>query len=211
MLLDRHKEDGARFILREGFRDDCINWTAEGVCDLGVVTMDLNDEKEFRQMLKLRHLSCEIICRPKTRVVIGAGHPLYHTDVTEVSYRDMAKYPFVTYDDAEARSYLRSAYIHAAVDNLRVITTDRASLHEMMEFTDSYSVGFSTDAVYQNIPPAPRTRLLTLKDSKLTHTIVCISSTAFEETHLAREFVDLCADLCNDPDFWKHHPKEDGT
>jgi hypothetical protein len=49
---------------------------------------------------------------------------------------------------------------------------------------------------------------LTLKDSKLTHAIVCISSTAFEETHLAREFFDLCADLCNDPDFWEHHPKE---
>jgi len=207
MQMKCHREDGSRFILREGFRDDCINWTSEGVCDLGVVSYDLEEEEEFRQLLKLKHLRSRLIARPTARVVIGAGHPLYHTDVTEVTYRDMAPYPFVTYDDAEAGNYLRSAYIHAAAPNLRVITTDRASLHEMLEFTDGYSIGFTTDTVYRNIPPASHTRLITLKGRKMERGIVCISSTGFEDTPLAREFVELTTGLCGDPDFWKNHPE----
>ena len=207
MLMKRHREDGSRFIIREGFRNDCINWTSEGVCDLGVVSYNLNEEKEFRQLLKLKHLHSRLIAKPTARVVIGAGHPLYHTDVTEVTYRDMAPYPFVTYDDAEAGNYLRSAYIHATAANLRVITTDRASLHEILEFTDGYALGFSTDVVYGNIAPASRTRLITLKDSKISFGIACISSTGFEDTPLAREFAELITGLCNDPDFWEKHPE----
>ena len=51
MLFNRHKNDGARFVLRRGSRSDCIDWVADGICDLGIVNYNADAEKDFRKLI----------------------------------------------------------------------------------------------------------------------------------------------------------------
>lgn len=206
MMLNRHREDGARFILRNGINEDCIDWTADGVCDIGIVSFKLDEENEFKRLMKLKQLNYQVIYQPPSRVIIGEGHPLFHTSVTEVDYKAMMRYPLIAYDDAAIKSYLRSTYLHAASHNLRVIVTDRASMYEMLEFTDGYSLGLSNDTVYGNVPRYPKTRTLKLKNSQARHCIAWIASANVEFMPLGKEYIELLADVCTKQDFWQLHP-----
>ena len=206
MLLNQHKDDGARFILRNGINSDCIDWVADGVCDVGIVSFKLKEEREFKQLMKMKQLRYEVIYQPPTRVIIGAGNPLFGTQITEVDAKELSKYPLISYDDAAVKNYLRSAYIRTASENLRVIVTDRASMYEMLEFTDGYSFGLSNDTVYQNIPRHHKTRALRLKGEQVQYAIAWIASADFEFVPLAREYVELLIDVCNRSDFRAVHP-----
>lgn len=206
MLLNRHREDGARFILRNGINSDVIDWVAQGVCDIGIISFKLGEEKEFKQLMKTKRLRYQQIYQPPSRVIIGEGHPLFHTTVTEVDYSELAKYPLISYDDAAVKSYLRSAYIRAASDNLRVIVTDRASMYEMLEFTDGYSFGLSNDTVYENVPRHQKTRTLKLRNNRVQHAIAWIASANVEFMPLGKEYIELLTDVCTRKDFWELHP-----
>ncbi len=206
MLLNRHREDGAQFILRNGIPEDCINWVADGICDIGVITFATNEEHAFRQQMMLRQLRYETIYQPPTKIVIGTGHPLFNTQVTEIDQEELKKYSLITYDDVVSSKYHRALYMQKSLTPPRCIVTDRASMYEMLECTDGYCIGFSNDIVYTNIPRQARTRTLYLKGKTKPYSVAWIAPANVEFMQLAKEYIELLTDVCTRPDFWALHP-----
>ena len=209
MMLRKHKEDDARFVTRNGVTSDCIDWVADGICDIGLVYYRTDEEKEFKKLMQLKQLRYGVIYQTQAHAVIGKGHPLYDTDVMEVDARELLKYPMVAYDQTMAKEYFRSVFLHAQMKNLRAIITDRATLCEMLEFSDCYSIGLSNEIVYQNIPKQQGTRTLKVVNSDVPkrYTVAWIASANMECMPLAQEMIELWTLLCTCPDLRNTHPE----
>jgi len=209
MLMRKHKDDGARFVMRSGISSDCIDWVADGICDIGLVYYRSDEEKEFQKLMQLKQLRYQTIYQTEAHVVIGRGHPLYHTEVTEIDACELLKYPMVAHDQTTAKDYFRSVFLHAQMDNLRTIITDRASLYDILEFSDSYSMGLSNEIVYRNIPPQQGTRSLKIVNGTGTgmRNVAWIASANMESMPLAIELIELLTLLCTCPDLPKQHPE----
>lgn len=208
MLMGKHRDDGTRFVYRNGIPEDCIDWVAEGICDIGLVYFDASSEKEFKKLLQLKQLRYEIIYQTEARMIIGKGHPLYHTDATQIDAEDLLKYPMIAHDKTAAKDYFRSVFLHNRQDNLRAIITDRGTLYEMLEFSDGYCIGLSNDIVYRNIPRQAGTRELKIRSttSPMRRNVAWICSANVDFMPLGKEYIDLVSALCTDPDFFLHHP-----
>ena len=208
MLLKKHRDDGARFVVRNGVSSDCIDWVADGICDIGLVYYRADEEKEFKKLMQLKQLRYQNIHQAQVQVTIGRGHPLYHTDVTEIDAQELLSYPMVAYDQTTAKDYFRSVFLHAKMDNLRTIITDRASLYDILEFTDSYSMGLSNEIAYGNIPRPHGTRALkVVGGNTATRNVAWIASANVEFMPLAQELTELLTALCTQPDFKEKHPQ----
>ena len=213
MMINKYKAGGTRFVLRNGIVSDCIDWVAEGICDVGLVFFPTNAEKEFQKQLQRKQLNYGVIYREPINVVIGAGHPLYHSDVKEISPAELKNSTALARDQTTAKEYIRSVFLHTESmyinpRDLRVIITDQAVLHEMLEFTDCYCFGFSNDIVYQNIPGPHNLRTLALRDdAKIGNmSVAWIAPANMEFMPLVKEYIQLMTDVCTRRDFWELHP-----
>ena len=147
-------------------------------------------------------------------IIIGSGHPLYYTDATEITPKELEKYTVLSRDQVNAKDYARSAYLYSDVTigkqtDLRVIITDQAALYEMLEFTDCYCAGFSSDVVYQNVPGPHNLRNLTIIDGKepIMMNVAWIAPANMEFMPLVKEYIQLITDVCTRKDFWELHPE----
>lgn len=208
MMLKKHKNDGARFVVRNGVSSDCIDWVADGICDIGLVYYRAEEEKEFKKLMQLKQLQYQNIHQAEIQVTIGRGHPLYNTDVTEIDAQELLKYPMVAHDQTTAKDYFRSVFLNSKMDNLRTIITDRASLYDILEFTDSYSMGLSNEIAYQNIPRSHGTRTLKVVGGNTAiRNVAWIAPANMEFMPLAQELTSLLTALCTQPDFKQNHPE----
>ena len=213
MMVNKYKKDGTKFVLRHGIVSDCIDWVAEGICDVGLVYFPTASEKEFKKLMQRKQLNYETIYQEPLNVIIGAGHPLYNTDATEISIQELQKYTVLSRDPASAKDYIRSVFLHTEIlptkrGDLRVVITDQAALYEMLEFTDCYCLGFSNDVVYRNVPGPHKLRTLALRaDSKpAMMSVAWIAPANMEFMPLVKEYIQLMTDVCTRRDFWELHP-----
>lgn len=208
MMLNRHKADGSRFVLRNGIPNDSINWVANGICDVGIVHYFSANENNFKALMKQKNLQYHKIYQTDLKVIIGAGHPLYDTDVTEIEAKELLKYPMVAQDKTAAKDYFRSVFLHEANRGLRVIATDQAAVYEILECSDGYCYGFSSECMYQNLPRQHNTRELKVKWEGVQRqmTMVWIAPGNMEEMPLVKEFIELVTDVCTKDNFWELHP-----
>ncbi len=213
MLVNKYKPNGTRFVIRNGVTRDCISWVSEGVCDVGLVYFRAEDEKTFRKRMQRRQLNYKTIYQTPINVIIGAGHPLYHTDITEISLKELEKYTMLAHDQTAAKDYFRSVFLHADLqsaenENLRVLVTDQSALYEMLEFTDCYCLGFTNDIVYKNIPGPHKLRNLKLLDrqSPFIMNVAWIAPASMEHMPLVKEYIQLITDVCTQENFWELHP-----
>lgn len=204
MLVNRHAD--ARFVNRNGIVSECVEWVANGVCDVGLVCFYTAEEAAFRKQMKSKQLQYQVIYRATPKVVIGKGHPLYDTDVTQVSRDFLRQYPRIRHDPTNSKDYYRSVFLHTEE---RVIVTDHATFHEMLSFTPCYCLGYNTDVVYQNVPRPSHTRELELvSDQPLpTLSVAWIAPAGMENLPLVQEYIQLLTDVCLCPDFWQKHPE----
>jgi len=199
MLLNKHKNDGARFIMRNGINKDCIDWVAEGICDVGLVYVADEEEADFIRQMRRKQLLYQRIYQTDTRIIIGKGHPLYDTDVTEIDAVELMKYPQVSHDQTTVKDYFRSAFLNTDRDNLRVIITDQSTMYQVLEFSDGYCLGFCNDIVYQNIPRQAGTRELKVTGSQVNlMNVGWIAPAGTEQLTLVAEFLDLLTELCTE-------------
>ena len=203
MLLNRHKEDGVRYVLRNGIPEDCIEWVSKGVCDVGIVYYDTDKEKEFTKLLQLKQLRSQKIYDVQVRAVIGRGHPLYDTDVSEIDAQELLKYPMVAHDQTAAKDYFHSVFLGTDKQNLRVVITDHSAIHNILEFSDTYNFSLANDIVYQNIPRHPGTRELKIVNAQtpMRRSVAWISSFDPDTDPLAKEYLELITGICSQTNF----------
>ncbi len=213
MMVNKYKKEGTKFVIRHGIVSDCIDWVSEGICDVGLVYFPTGTEAEFKKQLQRKQLNYKTIYQEPLNIIIGAGHPLYNTDITQISLKELQKYTVVSRDPTSPKDYIRSVFLHTEIPptnrgDLRVIITDQAALYEMLEFTDCYCLGFSNDIVYQNVPGPHKLRTLKIsdEDKPAMISIAWIAPANVEFMPLAKEYIELMTDVCTRRDFWELHP-----
>ena len=208
MMLNRHKNDGIGFVLRTGISSEAVNWVADGICDVGFVSFLSAEESDFKKLMKQKKLQYHKIYDTDLKIIIGAGHPLYDTDVTEIDAKELQKYPRVAHDRTPSKDYFRSVFSQESIPNLRVIVTDQAAAYEILERSDGYCMGFASEYMYQNLPRQYKTRELKVKwgTSYYHMTMGWIAPAAMVAVPLVQEFIELVTDVCTKPDFWELHP-----
>jgi len=209
LLLNSHKDDGTRYTLRTGIVNDCVDWVADGVCDVGVVQFYTDEEKDFQKLMKRKQLQYQTIYATEAKIIIGVGHPLYGTDATTIDAEELKKYPLISRDQTSAGEYYKSVFLQRPQENLRVIVTDQAAVYEMLEFSDGYCLGHASEYMYRNLPRQHRTRELTVLNNKEARSIAMawIAPANMEYLPLAKEFIQAVTDVCTKPDFWELHPE----
>lgn len=208
MLMKQHKDDGTRYVLRNGIPEACIDWVSKGICDVGIVYYDSDDEKSFAKQMQLKQLHYQNIYQVQARVMIGQGHPLYNTDVQRIDARELQKYPLVAPDQTVAKDYFRSVYLNNSQENLRVVVTDRSAVIDMLAFSNAYTVTLANEQTYKNIPLYPGTRVLEIgdPDKPIKRTVAWIAPFDPVTAPLMQEYITLVADICTCKDFSLRYP-----
>ena len=207
-FFNRHKSDNSKFVLRTGAVQDCVDWVANGICDVGIVHYLAAEEKDFQRLMKQKQLQLHKIYESEIKIIIGAGHPLYDTDVTEIDAAELTNYTLVSHDHTAATDYYRSVFLHSTPRNLRVMVTDQAVLYDILDESDGYCYGFASEYMYQNFPRQYKARELKVKWKAEPPVMVMawIAPTNVELMPLAQEFLDAATNACTRPDFWELHP-----
>ncbi len=202
-LMNRHKDDSIRYVLRNGIPEDCIEWVSKGICDVGIVYYDTHKEKEFAKLMQLKQLRFCKIYEAQANVVIGQGHPLYDTDVTEIDAQELLKYPLVAHDQTAAKDYFHSVFLGSDKQNLRVVITDHSAVLDMLAFSDAYNFSIVNDVIYQNIPRHPGIRELKIVNAPfpMKKTAAWIASFDPDTDPLIKEYLDLVTGICTRRDF----------
>ena len=208
MLLNRHKEDGVRYVLRNGIPEDCVDWVAKGVCDVGIVYYDSEKEKDFGKLMQLKQLQFQKIYEVQASAIIGRGHPLYHTDATEIDAAELLKYPLIAHDQTTAKDYFHSVFLNTDRENLRVVITDRSAIYDVLEFSDAYTISVANDLAYRNIPRQPGTRELKIVNAAvpMRRTVAWIASFDPDTDPLTKEYLSLITDICTRTDWKADYP-----
>lgn len=208
MLMKQHKDDGTRYVLRNGVTDACIDWVCKGICDVGIVYYDSNDEKSFAKQMQLKQLHYGNIYQIQAKAMIGQGHPLYDTDVQQIDAGELQKYPLVATDQTVAKDYFRSVFLNNSQENLRVVVTDRSAVIDMLNFSDAYSITLANEITYRNIPRYPGTRELEIRNPvrPITRTVAWIAPFDPATVPLLAQYLTLVTDICTCEDFQSRYP-----
>ena len=199
MMLNAENGSNCRYLMRCGISEDCINWTADGICDVGVVSHPVSEERTFRQLMKIKNLQYHPIATLTMKIMVGKGNPFYHQQESQLSMAQLKGLPMICYDDTTVHNYLRTTRVGTMSEAVRVVVNDRATMMEMLEFTDGYFLGFSNDLIYQNIPQFANVRSFDIQDLQVRHQIAWIAPKAPEMSPLAKTYAQLLEQLYNLP------------
>ena len=114
MLLKKHRNDGARFVVRNGVSSDCIDWVADGVCDIGLSSRALRSE-EIEQGAVAHLVAMDgiaVIVHGENRIVDLSPEQLrmiFTGEITDWSQLGGEKHPIAVYG-REAGAGTREAF-----------------------------------------------------------------------------------------------------
>jgi len=173
---------------------DIVHKVAAQQAELGLVVISKNQKRLNLQLFKNRGLSYVHLAEYPAAVIVGVGHPLYHWPEEGISLDMLTDYPAVFFSDMSFNytSELETLNFHRLHD--RITVSDRATLHEVLEHTDAYSIAvytkaYSPDSYYPNI------RALKLLDKRFVMEVGYIHSMGRPLSVIGTEYLSMLREL----------------
>ena len=139
-ILKETDSNGYRFSIREIETYNVIRSVETAYSDIGVIAIKESAMEIMRRYLSKRKLTFTSVLTVKPHVFFHRDHPLGDRD--RLTYEDLKKYPYVSYEQGEHNSsYFTEELTDAAYIDKHIEISDRATLMNVLLITDAYTVG----------------------------------------------------------------------
>ena len=133
-------DDSYKISLIETKTHNVINAVENGYCDIGIIAIKNTDFDIMKRILMNKKLNFNSVLKTSPHVFIRKGHPV--SSQAMVTYGDLKKYPFVSYEQGNHNSsFFTEEIMETSNIEKHIEISDRASLMNLLLTTDCYTIG----------------------------------------------------------------------
>lgn len=138
-LIKKYGEDEYDFSLRETETYEVIDDVAKMKSELGIVYLNSFNEKALGKIFKSNNLRFTELFTANPHIFVSTSNPL--ANKKSVKMKDLAPYPYLSYEQGEHNSFYYSEEIFSTEERLKNIrVTDRATLFNLLIGLNGYTV-----------------------------------------------------------------------
>lgn len=138
-LIKKYGEDEYDFSLRETETYEVIDDVAKMKSELGIVYLNAFNEKALGKIFKSNNLKFTELFTANPHIFVSTSNPL--ANKKSVKMKDLAPYPYLSYEQGEHNSFYYSEEIFSTEERLKNIrVTDRATLFNLLIGLNGYTV-----------------------------------------------------------------------
>lgn len=142
-FINENESGNFDFCLREVETFKVIDDVEKSFSDLGIIAIKDSDMDVMERLLDGKKISFHKLFKTPFHVYIGREHPL--ASYTKLSFSDLAKYPYITYEQGEqCHTMFTEEFSDKISCDKNVRITDRATLMNMLFVTNCYTIGTGT-------------------------------------------------------------------
>lgn len=139
-MLNSVTDDTYKISLIETKTYNVINEVENGYCDIGIIAIKNTDFDIMKRILINKKLNFTSVLKTSPHVFVRKDHPVCNNDT--LTYNELAKYPFVSYEQGKHNvSFFTEEIMEISDVKRHIEISDRASLMNVLLTTDSYTVG----------------------------------------------------------------------
>lgn len=138
-LVNRMGKNKYYISIREGKTEDVIEDLSTGKSSLGFISSNKQTEGMLNKYFKANDLFFTPILIAPHHAFLSNTHPL--AGKKEVSYEELAEYPYVSYQEDDLSIFLSEGEILKNSITRRVYVKERGSMYEIMNHTHCYNIG----------------------------------------------------------------------
>ena len=138
-LIKKYGEDEYDFSLRETETYEVIDDVVKMKSELGIVYLNSFNEKALGKIFKSNNLKFTELFNANPHIFVSTSNPL--ANKKSVKMKDLAPYPYLSYEQGEHNSFYYSEEIFSTEERLKNIrVTDRATLFNLLIGLNGYTV-----------------------------------------------------------------------
>lgn len=139
-MLNSITDDSYKISLIETKTYNVINQVQSGYCDIGIIAIKNTDFDIMKRILLNKKLNFTSVLKTSPHVFVRRDHPVCSNNI--LTYNELAKYPFVSYEQGEHNvSFFTEEIMEISGVKRNIEISDRASLMNVLLTTDAYTVG----------------------------------------------------------------------
>ncbi len=139
-MLNSVTDDSYKISLIETKTYNVINEVENGYCDIGIIAIKNTDFDIMKRILLNKKLNFTSVLKTSPHIFARKDHPVCNNDI--LTYTDLSKYPFVSYEQGKHNvSFFTEEIMEISNVKKHIEISDRASLMNVLLTTDSYTVG----------------------------------------------------------------------
>ena len=145
-LIKKYGEDEYDFSLRETETYEVIDDVAKMKSELGIVYLNSFNEKALGKIFKSNNLKFTELFTANPHIFVSTSNPL--ANKKSVKMKDLAPYPYLSYEQGEHNSFYYSEEIFSTEERLKNIrVTDRATLFNLLIGENIVSIPLDKEGV----------------------------------------------------------------
>ncbi len=188
-VYERHKGNDAQFAFLEGSFSQIVRRVSRQDAEIGLVILSKLQRRMQLQLFKSQGLEYRELAEACPAVIVGKKNPMFSSTEDQIAAESLQDYPVVTYRD-ENYSFAPSwVQLRLADPRNRIMVSDRATMYEIIDNTDAYTVATHINRAYNKTRYYQNIRALTVSGKGALLEIGCISRAGFPLSALAAEYV----------------------
>ncbi len=189
-LCQQYEEVPYSFSFLEGSMQEVADMVASSEADIGFLIVPQETRRMQMASFRMLNLNYRCLSSEEVAILVRRDHPLCQNDVDTVTVEELREYPLAIYQDTNY-DFLSTWNDIGITEPWRKVTlADRASLYELLEATNAYTLGTHSISAYQNTQYYSSIRVLRLADSKSRLEIGCVTHANHSLTPLAEEYLN---------------------
>lgn len=188
-IYELYKRKGAQFAFLEGSFSHIVQRVSRQDAEVGLVVLSKLQRRMQLQLFRSQGLEYQKLVEACPAVIVGRKNPLFSSTENQISAESLENYPIVTYRDENYSFAPAWVQLRFADPRNRIMVTDRATMYEIIDSTDAYTVATHIDRAYTKTQYYQNIRALTVSGKGAMLEIGCIRRAGFPLSNLATEYV----------------------
>ena len=139
-MINSITDDNYKISLIETKTYNVIKQVETGYSDIGIIAIKNTDFDIMKRILINKKLNFTTVLKTLPHVFVRKNHPLCKSNT--LTYNELAKYPFVSYEQGNHNvSFFTEEIMEISDVKRHIEISDRASLMNVLLTTDSYTIG----------------------------------------------------------------------
>lgn len=193
-LFSKHQNNSPfKLLVAEGGRDRITDLVYRGDAEIGILNIWSVHRKTMLSQFKAKNIQYYRLDTSPPSIVVGKGSPLYYKAPDwKPDIETLLQYPHVMYEEFDFGAYDETVKLLGLEKSAgRIVAADRATLYELLDYTNAYTLASTNTHVYSHTDYYPTARSFSLSDFGISCDVGWIKRKDYSPSPLALEFIHI--------------------
>lgn len=189
-ICTKYKDNPFEFNFYEGSSYDVANRVLIQQADLGLIVVPMHRKQLTLYFFSKRGLEYQPLIKEEIAIILKKDHPLCKKGLNTINKEELQAFPLLIYQDINYNDSNILDAIRKGGMRSKIVVNDRASLYELLENTDGYTLGAHNESAYENTEYYSKINVLRLEDRCYQMEIGCLKSMNRPLSDIASEYLE---------------------